>query len=409
MVSTNFYALFVAVLAASAVSADHDNHWSRHGRAHRAVARSQPEAVVARSQPEIVERVNAPARRKINRRTCKAPSNSTSSAVASGTAVSASESATQTKATTSAKGSTSKTTSSAKSTATSSGSSSGGAGALALDSLFPMGQGSSSWTTSPKASDALPLSDDTLNPTKMMSELSHTYTNAPDGKAAMRAQFPKGAWGLGHDPLGGISFYAAGPSDFDITSAKELTLGYSVWFTEGFEYNMGGKLPGLYGGDSEDLAVSCSGGRRSVQCYSARFMFRTDGAGELYTYLPDYQVGGFEANNRVCDIAPFSTCNPTYGASVGRGSYSFDSGAWTTISQRVRLNDVGQSNGELQVWANGKSVINVGGLILRDSSDGAHRGIQMQTFFGGSDSSWASPQDQDIYFADFSMAITEKL
>ena len=112
-------------------------------------------------------------------------------------------------------------------------------------------------------------------------------------------------------------------------------------------------------------------------------MWRTAGQGEFYTYLPPYTDSRFAANRKVCNIAPASDCNPTYGASVGRGAFSFPTGAWTTISERVRLNDVGQANGEIQLFINGKSVINVGGLILRDSAAGRIRGMQMQTFFGG--------------------------
>lgn len=112
---------------------------------------------------------------------------------------------------------------------------------------------------------------------------------------------------------------------------------------------------------------------------SARLMWRTDGAGEMYTYLPP----GFDANDNVCDVAPFSTCNPTYGASVGRGSFKWKAGQSTAVSMRVRLNDVGEQNGELELWADGQSVINVSGLVLRDSAAGRIRGIQMQTFFGG--------------------------
>jgi hypothetical protein len=37
------------------------------------------------------------------------------------------------------------------------------------------------------------------------------------------------------------------------------------------------------------------------------------------------------------------------------------------------------------------------------------RGLQMQTFFGGSSSDFATPKDQDVFFSDFSVAITEKL
>lgn len=112
-------------------------------------------------------------------------------------------------------------------------------------------------------------------------------------------------------------------------------------------------------------------------------MWRQEAAGELYTYLPPATDPQFKANKGVCDIPPFSTCNDVYGASVGRGSFTFVTGGWTTISQRVRLNDPGQANGELEVYHNGVSVINVSGLILRDSAAGRIRGMQMQTFFGG--------------------------
>ena len=61
----------------------------------------------------------------------------------------------------------------------------------------------------------------------------------------MQAHYPKGSYTFGHQPQGGISFYAPGPSDVDLTTAKEATFGYSVMFDEGFDWNKGGKLPGL--------------------------------------------------------------------------------------------------------------------------------------------------------------------
>jgi hypothetical protein len=423
MISTQFTAVFLALLAVSASAADHEHHWSR--RNHRAVAR-----VVERS---VVEPVVLPKRKNLRRRTCKPPSNATESALPSATSgqvlAAPSSSATVSDSDddepTSSKKPTStksdddddatKTKTTAKETSTgSSGSgsgsgSTGGGGALSLKALFPLGQGKDSWTTSPKSSDALSLSDATLNPTKLISALSHSYMSAPDGKEAMRATYPKGSWTFNHSPQGGISFYAPGADSLDFTKAKEVTFGYSVFFQKGFDFNKGGKLPGMYGGNSDAEATGCSGGRRSTACYSARLMWRTDGAGEMYTYLPDYTVSGFSANKGVCNVKPESECNPEYGASVGRGSFSFPTGEWTTVSERVRLNDVGKANGELQLWVNGKSVINVDGLILRDSSAGRHRGIQMQTFFGGSTEEWASPKTQSTYFADFSASISEYL
>ncbi|KAJ2927100.1 hypothetical protein H1R20_g9978, partial [Candolleomyces eurysporus] len=187
------------------------------------------------------------------------------------------------------------------------------------------------------------------------------------------ASFPQGSYTFKNQPQGGFSFYAPGPPQVDLTEAKEATFGYSVYFPDGFAFNKGGKLPGFYGD------------------------------GEMYTYLPP----GFDSNNKVCDIPPYSECNPTYGASIARGSFRFATGAWTTVAERVKLNDPGQSNGELQLWVNGRSVIDINGLVLRDSDAGKLRGIQFQTFFGGSTSDWASPKDQEVYFSDPSVAILD--
>ncbi|KAJ7138447.1 hypothetical protein C8R43DRAFT_1089316 [Mycena crocata] len=416
--------LFLVALLVTIVAADslHDSHWSR--KSHRAVARSKPAAAGAAPVARSVKKRRSS--KGLGRRSCKAPSNSTavvvgnsteSSSVAISQASSAAEATTtkktsteKTEETTTKKADSTKTATTEKSAATSNNSGgSGGGGVLSLKALFPAGTPGKSWTTSPKSSDALSLSDNTLNPTKLLKALAHPYDTAPDGKEAMKATYPKGSYTFTHSPQGGLSFYAPGPDSLDMTKAKTLTLGYSVFFEKGFDFNMGGKLPGLYGGNDPETAIGCSGGRRSTACYSVRLMWRTDGAGEIYSYLPDYTVDGFEANKRVCNVKPESDCNPTYGASVGRGAFHFPTGEWTTVSQRVKLNDVGKANGEMQLWVNGKSVIEVTGLIMRDSDAGRHRGIQVQTFFGGSGEEWASPKTQSSYFSDFSVAVLEEL
>ncbi|TCD61251.1 hypothetical protein EIP91_008720 [Steccherinum ochraceum] len=242
-----------------------------------------------------------------------------------------------------------------------------------LESLLFPKKSLSSWSTADGVDNQVPLSDATFRLTSSIKELTHKYVDF-EGKKAMQAHYPEGSYNFQHEPRGGISFYAPGPSNVDLTSAKEATFGYSVWFPEGFEFNMGGKLPGLYGGDSDSDATSCSGGSRSNACQSVRLMWRTDGAGEFYTYLPPE----FDANKRVCDVAPKSECNSVYGASVGRGSFTFKTGAWTTISERVKLNDAGQENGEIELFVEGESKVYVTGLVLRDNDAGRLRGIMMQ-------------------------------
>ncbi|GLB35532.1 hypothetical protein LshimejAT787_0210970 [Lyophyllum shimeji] len=281
--------------------------------------------------------------------------------------------------------------------------------ATSIGALFPVSGYKESWSTASGAPHPLPLSDSTFRPNHLLTSLSHDYVAAPDGKMSMKAHYPKGSYTFTHNPQGGLSFYAPGPANVDLSTAKEATFGYSVFFENGFQFQKGGKLPGLYGGDNDEVAISCSGGRRDTRCFSARLMWRGEGAGEFYTYLPPFTDPRFAANKKQCNVPPLSDCNPTYGASIGRGSFHFPTGQWTTVSERVRLNDVGQANGELELFVNGKSVVNVGGLVLRDSSAGRIRGIQMQTFFGGSHPDFASPKDQNAYFSDFSVAITETL
>jgi len=267
--------------------------------------------------------------------------------------------------------------------------------------LFPAGQPSDSWSTSQSAMNHVPLSTSALQATEIL-DLPHPVTAAPDGKMGMQAHFPQGSYDLQN---GGLSFYAPGPDSVHLTTAKEATFSYRVFFEEGFDWNKGGKLPGFYGGDSDAISKTCSGGHKPNGCFSTRMMWRRDAMGELYAYLPP----GYEANHGVCDIPPFSTCNPDYGSSVGRGAFHFAAGAWTTVSQRVRLNDPGAANGQVEIFVNGESVISADGLVLRDNAEGRIRGCQIQAFFGGHDETWASPRDQNLWFSDFSVAIIEQL
>jgi hypothetical protein len=111
--------------------------------------------------------------------------------------------------------------------------------------LFPYGFGNGFWTTAEGIDGARPLSDATLKPIKVLNALPRDVVKAPDGKLGMKAHYPQGSYTLHHDPLGGFSFYAKGPSDVDLSKALEATFGYSVFFEKGFGYQLGGKLLGF--------------------------------------------------------------------------------------------------------------------------------------------------------------------
>ena len=106
---------------------------------------------------------------------------------------------------------------------------------------------------------------------------------------------------------------------------------------------------------------------------------RAGGKGEIYTYIPllDHNT------ERLLGIPPESHKNPDYGFSVGRGAWKFPKGTWTTIAERVKLNGIGETDGEVQLWINGVSVIHATGLILREDMEAHIKGLHFQTFFGG--------------------------
>lgn len=146
-----------------------------------------------------------------------------------------------------------------------------------------------------------------------------------------------------------------------------------------------------------------------MQCLKSRIcltcLHRSTGAGELYAYIPPL------ASNidQLLAIPPKSIQNPDYGFSVGRGSFNFTAGRWNTVTERVKLNDIGISNGmyyalilhykcshdtcpgEVEVRLNGKIAIYVSGLSLRNDTASVIQGLHFQTFFGG------MPQDHIGY------------
>lgn len=273
-----------------------------------------------------------------------------------------------------------------------------------LLAIFPAGTSSGSkWSTNPAFSGAIALSDEALRATKVIARLTHPVVEA-QGKKAMQITYRQGSYAYRSKALGGVSFYAPGPVGQSITNAKVLTFSFSVLFEKGFQFNIGGKLPGLYGGTSDEVATGCSGGRRDDNCFSTRVMWRKNGAGELYAYLPP----SAQASNKkaVCSSTNTS-CDGDYGWSLGRGKWDWTPGTWQTMGQKVTLNDPGKANGQVVIYIDGKEVYTADNLVLRMSAKSVPRGFMCQSFFGGHDATWASPKDQKAYFADFSMAVLE--
>lgn len=290
-----------------------------------------------------------------------------------------------------------------------------------LSQLFPISSFRLGFTTfSPSPASiarldviSVPLADSPLGVHKITRSLTHEVVCPPpslhpssdDPQLAWEASYPKGSCSPTTEIPGGLGFYLAGPKEIASLldqGAKEAVFGYRVMFEKGWEWVKGGKLPGMYGGIG-DAAYRCTGGRQNdrCKCFDVRLMWRCDGKGEIYAYLPMNETN----SNALLAVPPYSKSNPDYGVSVGIGAWTFEPGVWTTIAQRVKLNDIGKADGELQLWINGECVIHAKGLTFREDEASHIKGMHFQTFFGGHKSDWASPKDQRAWFSDISGAV----
>jgi hypothetical protein len=198
--------------------------------------------------------------------------------------------------------------------------------------------------------------------------------------AVLRVRYPAGsaseeAARTGGTPEGGAQLYAR----IAAGSADDVFLRYFVRFPDGFNFVRGGKLPGLFGG-------RVTGGKKipdGTNGFSTRYMWRADGLGEVYAYLPSSRE---------------------HGTSLGRGAWSWPTGSWVSIQQQVRLNTPGRADGRIRVWLNGTLVLEEGKLEFRSSPSLRVDGLFFSTFFGGDDAGWATPTDQYAEFAGFTIS-----
>ena len=204
-----------------------------------------------------------------------------------------------------------------------------------------------------------------------------------------------------------------GNTGMNLAEARTASFTYTVEFQDGFDWKLGGKLPGWYGGDSADAGKHCTGHEGSASCFSSRLMWRDGGIGEIYNYYwgseqayctdpSTYHIG-------TADII----CNAGSGDSLGRGAFHFEAGKPVTITNTISLNTMNgntpNADGSQSLIVDGVKVIDAQSLVLRHHDGGRIRGLFFSTFFGGSGDSWACPKEQEVTFSDISVSILENL
>ncbi|KAH9481930.1 hypothetical protein JR316_0006460 [Psilocybe cubensis] len=270
------------------------------------------------------------------------------------------------------------------------------------------------------------LDDTELGVHKISSSTTHEIVRPPktdnENKPptfAWEALYPKNSINPSGPIPGGFGFYLSGPSAFAerLQFAKEAIFSYRMMLQGEWEWVKGGKFPGVTwltdaqaGGRKSAVTVSifvrCGGmvPKNSEQATTIT-PHRAKSIGELYAYLPLTQSN----DSQLSRVPPLSIPNADYGFSVGRGAYTFDRAVsrWMSIAFRVKLNDVGENNGEFELWIDGQSVMLADGLSFREREEGKIKGMHFQTFFGGHTKEWATPKDQRAWFSDVTGVIVQ--
>lgn len=176
--------------------------------------------------------------------------------------------------------------------------------------------------------------------------------------------------------------------EINLVASDEYYMEYNFRFDENFSWgseHRGGKLPGITGGDRCNPNFHCTG----ENGFSARFMWRYDGYGELYLYHTQ-KPGSYG------ETIPF--IYPS-GERV-----QFERGREYNIKEYVKLNSSPEvSDGQVIVWIDDQIVVNKDNLHFISNEQ------QIDTFFfstfhGGSNASWAPENDSYLYIDDITVA-----
>ena len=201
---------------------------------------------------------------------------------------------------------------------------------------------------------------------------------AHGGRQSLKVTFPKSSVGPsegGHQAA------------IMLTPAGEYTLSYWLRFDENFSWgdtDHGGKLPGLAEGERCSGGDVCDGSNG----FTARYMWRKDGAAVLYLYHMDKpHQWGEDFSLLSADGEPLF----------------FNPGEWVHLVQRVRINTNEAADGEVQVWVNGTEALSLSGLRFVTNGSKIDT-FYVSTFHGGNTPSWGPLNDSYIWIDDIEIS-----
>lgn len=218
----------------------------------------------------------------------------------------------------------------------------------------------------------------TLYTEGMDSRTAIDTTHSYQGEKSLKVFYPVG----NHGPK-----FSGAQAPLVIPPQIEYYMSYALKFDENFSWggsDQGGKLPGLAAGQNCSGCVICDG----TNGFTARFMWRKGGKAVLYLY----------------SMTKESRCGDDYDLILPNGELAFfKPGEWIHLTERVKINDGDQSNGEVQIWFNGQEVLLIKGLKFVNNGQKIDN-FYFSTFHGGSGEQWSPENDSYIWFDDIKVS-----
>lgn len=207
-----------------------------------------------------------------------------------------------------------------------------------------------------------------------------------DGNKVMRFNYPQGTW----DPFDGGAQWLAKFQG----GQKEVYFSYNVMFKPGFNWVLGGKLPGLGGGNNP------GGGRDMLydDGFSARIMWNRDdgGDGTMFFYVYHQDKPAYYG-----DVQQFQNAY-----------WNVEEETWYNMTIRLVINSInqdkltsdphnaGNKDGILEFFLDGKLIYSRSNFRFRNIESIYVDSRHITSFFGGGDDSWGAARDEWAYFDD---------
>jgi hypothetical protein len=186
---------------------------------------------------------------------------------------------------------------------------------------------------------------------------------------AMSVELPKGSAAPTSSvvPKGGLSLPWQPRT---LKDKSTVCLSYQILLPSDFDFNLGGVLPGVFGG---------------VEQSNDRFLVQ----------LGWRQGGAIGATNHV------TLDGKKWKQQAEAEGYTIPRGRWVKIDQEVILNEPDLENGVLRVWLDGALAIDKADIAYRVKPDIALAGVAADVFYNGEDVSGRAPADAKVMLSPF--------